>query len=337
VKKNGRLHPVAAVMLLPLFLLGFNASASEIPPELAKFRAERAQMAANLAVPIAVCEQHEDTSNPAFHGCMDWHSSVHGIWALTAYSWATHDTHYNSLVESALRPELLAEERKHLDEDPDFEMPYGRAWFLRLAIDHRKIARNDALDNMADDVAASLVAYFMRVKPNPGSIAYKSSTWALINLFEYGKSRDNAKLMNFVSDVVSRDYLQSGACPVQGREIDTREFMALCTNWAWLVSDVLPRDEFTKWLNQFMPADRLVEPIETPSSVHQNGLNFSRSWGLWNLYWKTDDTRYLDSYLKHMRQGYSHPETWNGGYETVAHWVPQFGMLGLMVSYYDWP
>ncbi len=330
--------PIVTAILSILILFGdFNARASEIPPQLVKFRTERTRIAAGLAAPIAICVTHHDTINPAFHGCMDWHSAVHGVWALTAYSWATHDKRYGALVESFLTPELLAKERKHLTDDPYFEMPYGRSWFLRLATDHRKIARNQALDDMADDVAVSLVKYYSNVRPDPGSIAYNSATWALINLYDYGKSRNDAKLMLFVTNVVKRYYLQVGACPVQEREADTGEFMALCTNWAWLVSDILPRNEYVAWVAQFMPADHLVEPIAEASSIHQNGLNFSRSWGLWNVYWQTDDSRYLESYLQHVRQTYSHPKSWNGGYETVAHWVPQFGMLALMVSYYDWP
>lgn len=321
-----------------------SAAASKLPAELVKFRAERAQMAASLAVPIAACVARYDTDHPAFHGCMDWHSATHGVWALVAYSWATGDDRYNDLVKSTIRPEALNAEREYLKEHPYFEMPYGRAWFLRLAIDYRKKFADHALDAMADDVAASLADYYSNVPPDPNSVAYSGSTWPLINLYEYAQSRSDEKLKAFVTRLVRRYYIPDTVCPALKKEVDTREFMALCTNWAWLVGDVLAQGEpagsgqdFARWLGRFLPPDQLMEPIESPDSAHQSGLNFSRAWGLWSLYRITDDTAYLDAYLKHIRRTYSHSEQWGGRYETVAHWVPQFGMLALMVSYYDWP
>jgi hypothetical protein len=311
--------------------------AAEKPAELTKFLERRAQMAADFAAPISVCVQRQDSSHPVFHGCMDWHSAAHGLWALSAYAWATHDNRYEPLVRSILTPAGLVLEDKFLTEHPDFEMPYGRAWFLRLAIDRRRIENVDALDAMADNVAASLVGYYTKTPPDPSSIAYRSATWALLNLYAYGKSRDDAKIVGFVDQLVRQNYLQKGACPVASREVSSHEFMALCTNWAWLVGNIERRDQFRSWLSDFLPANSLPDPIEDPSSVHQNGLNFSRSWGLWNLYCQTGDARYLHSYLSHLNQTYSEPASWNGEYETVGHWVPQFGMMALMVSYYSGP
>jgi hypothetical protein len=331
--------PRLALILAGVFCLqGETASiAAQIPPELVQFRNDRAQMALNLSVPIAICVAKHDTENAAFHGCIDWHSAVHGAWALTAYTRATHDQRYRSLVESILQPSLLAQERKHLASDPDFEMPYGRAWFLRLAIDYRKAFGSNALQPMADDVAASLVAHYSKQEPDPTSVAYQSATWALINLYDYAASRHDTHIAAFVRQKVRANYLRSDACPLQEVEIDTREFMAVCTNWAWLVQKVLPRKDLTVWLDRFLPESLALDPIVGPASVHQAGLNFSRCWGLWNLYWATDDPRFLDLYLRHLKQTYMDRGQWNGEYRTVSHWVAQFGMLALILSYDDWP
>jgi hypothetical protein len=329
---------LAAVLAGVLCLLGDGiGNAAQVPPDLVKFESERARMAFELSEPIATCVAKHDTSNPAFHGCIDWHSSVHGTWALTAYTWATKDERYRPLIESILQPSLLDDERKHLAKNPDFEMPYGRAWFLRLVIDYRKAFGKDILDAFGDDVATSLVAYYTKLPPDPMSIAYQSSTWALINLYDYGISRHDAHIIDFVKEKVRTYYLKDDACPIKSAEVETGEFMAVCTNWAWLVQKVLPRDEFIVWLNHFLPPDLSIDPITKPAGIHQVGLNFSRGWGLWNLYWGTDNSRFLTAYLRHFNQTYSDAALWKGDYHTVSHWVAQFGMLDLILTYYDDP
>lgn len=311
--------------------------ASALPADLVQFKAARPGMARALSEPIAACVAREDTDNPAFHGCVDWHSAVHGTWALTSYTWATGDRRYRAVIANILQPALLARERKHLDDDPTFEMPYGRAWFLRLAIDYRKTFHSELLTAFADDVASSLMEHYSAVAPDPRTPAYQNASWALINLYDYGISRRDSRLVEFVKGKVRQYYLMDSPCPIDSAEIEPGEFMAICTNWAWLVQKVLPRDEFGDWLARFMPQGFPLDPIVTLTSVHQVGLDFSRTWGLWNLYRATGEPRFLSAYLANFNATYTHPEMWRGEYRTVGHWVAQFGMLGLMVTYYDWP
>lgn len=302
--------------------------------EIAAFRGERARYALELTEPIAACVARRDTSHPAFHGCIDWHSSVHGVWALSAYTRVTGDQRFRAFIRSQLEPKKLKAERKYLAAHPKFETPYGRAWFLRLAIDYRRAFGDDRLDALADDVAQSLMAHYSRVEPDPRSVAYKSATWALINLYDYGAARQDEKILSFVRGKVRAHYLEPGPCPLS-MEVETREFMAVCTNWAWLVGKVLPRAELKAWLAGFLPAGLIIEPIEDEASVHQAGLNFSRAWGLWNLYRMTDEPRFLTAYLQHFKSTFDRPDIWNGDYDTLSHWVAQFGMLALVVSYDD--
>jgi len=312
-----------------------NAAFPPIDPT--TFMAERGQMAFALSEPIATCVARHDTGNPAFHGCIDWHSAVHGTWALTAYGWATGDQRYQPLVDSILRPELLVEERRHLAADPNFEMPYGRAWFLRLAVDYRRTHDDGRLDGMADDFASSLMAHYARVTPAPTSIAYDSASWALINLHDYGVSRGDARILDFVKRQVEANFITDGPCPLQTAEVATGEFMAVCTNWAWLVGKVEPRATFLPWLARFMPPELALDPVVIPATVHQTALDFSRAAGLWGLYKLTGEARFRDAYFRHFNQTYAQPALWKGRYDTVAHWVAQFGMFALMVTYYDQP
>lgn len=327
---------VIAAIAICSSLIG-KVEAAQILPELESFREHRAGYALGLSKPIAACVVRHDTGNPVFHGCIDWHSAVHGVWALTAYTWATGDRQYRPLIESLLQKSALAEEKEHLDRNPRFEMPYGRAWFLRLAIDYRHAFDAGTLDDFADDVADSLMNYYKKTTPDPTSIAYDSSTWALINLYDYGVMRNRTDIADFVREKVRAYYVSKpAACPLQRAEVATHEFMAVCSNWAWLVGKVLDKGEFSAWLPTFLPADLPIEPVYRPASVHQFGLNFSRAWGLWNLYRKTSDSRFLQLYLRHFMASYDDLRDWKRNYGDTGHWVAQFGMLATMVTYYDW-
>lgn len=303
--------------------------------ELAAFQAQRERVAGALTEPIAACEARRDTQHPVFYGCIDWHSSVHGMWALTAYTRATGDARYRGFVQRRLDPERLKQERAYLARNPDFEMPYGRAWFLRLAIDHQRAFGDNLLTPFADDVAESLVRYYTRTRPDPSSIAYDNASWALINLHDYGLARGNRKIVDFVLAAVRERYVTNVACPLQRLELDQPEFMAVCSNWAWLVQLVLPPKQFEDWLHDFLPPSLIIAPITRPRSAHEAGLNFSRAWGFWRLYQATNDERFLKLYLDHFNATYSRPAQWKGDYHSVAHWVAQFGMFALMVNYYD--
>lgn len=326
---------------LPLWLAAvilFGATRSAVADDdLANFLRDRASYAKALTEPIAVCVGREDTQHPAFNGCIDWHSSVHGVWALTAYRGATGDKRFDKLIREQLDAKSLAQELRDLREHPMFEMPYGRAWFLRLAVDYKRVFGDDRLQPLAHEISRSLVEQYTQADPDPLSTAYSSATWALINLYEYGVATHDAKITTFVTAKVREQYLQGGACPLQRVEVETREFMAICTNWAWLVSKVLPRNEFKVWLDTFLPEDLAIEPIRSAGSVHQAGLNFSRTWGLWNIYRASGEERFLRAYLAHFKATYDLPDVWNGDYQRFSHWVAQFGMLGLMVTYNNPP
>ena len=325
-----------SVVALGVALFACGSAAAE-EGGLNRFLGQRAAYAEALSEPIAACVARRDTDHPVFRGCIDWHSSVHGVWALSAYGRFTGDRRYDEMVQALLSPNRLAEERAYLRAHPAFELPYGRAWFLRLAVDYRRAFADERLDDIARDLAQSLVAHYSRVAPDPESTAYDSATWALINLYDYGAFKGDQGILTFVRGKVRRFYLRSEVCPLQRVEVATREFMAVCTNWAWLVGKVLPREQFKDWLAVFLPASLLIEPIEDAASVHQAGLNFSRGWGLWALYRITNERRFLDAYLRHFESTFERPDIWKGDYDRLSHWVAQFGMLALSMTYDDPP
>ena len=319
-----------AVSLVAMAAMG-QGSASETERELAALAERRVEVAAELAATVRLCVVRKDTGHAAFHGCIDWHSAVHGIWALIAYARMTGDKRDAPLVANALTPVNIAAERQLLRANPAFEMPYGRAWFLRLAREHALVGGDSVLTPMAEDVLASMLAYYGRHPPNPRRGSYASDSWALINMHEYAGRSANAPAVQAIEAWV-RAYFAApeGRCDFA---LETGEFMSICTNWAWLASRVLPGQEFDAWAETFFERSGLPRPVTQPTSWHHHGLNFSRAWGLSRLYAASGSApakeAYLAAYLAHFRETYEKPALWRGSYEGVGHWVPQFGMLAL--------
>ena len=75
---------------------------------------------------------------PAFYGCLDWHSSVHGHWLLARLARQYPQSEYaqparEALAQSLTRENLLAETAYVSAKGRrSFERPYGIAWLLQL-------------------------------------------------------------------------------------------------------------------------------------------------------------------------------------------------------------
>src|SRR5207302_8820741 len=81
---------------------------------------------------------------PAFYGCYDWHSSVHGHWLLARLARTFPDAPFTPRAREALKQSLTAEniaqEAAYLRADgrSSFERPYGLAWLLQLGAELRE-------------------------------------------------------------------------------------------------------------------------------------------------------------------------------------------------------
>jgi hypothetical protein len=81
---------------------------------------------------------------PAFYGCYDCHSSVHGHWLLArlirTFPGAAFAPSAREALRQSLTAENIAEEAAYLQTEgrASFERPYGLAWLLQLAAELRE-------------------------------------------------------------------------------------------------------------------------------------------------------------------------------------------------------
>src|SRR5215471_1188156 len=135
-----------------VFLLGI-ATATHAQTTPADFDIHAAERFAKLALACAEKEypnkiSHTLTSDadvapprkltPAFYGCYDWHSSVHGHWLLVRLARIFPDAAFAPSAREALKQSLteqnIQQEAAYMQAEgrTSFERPYGLAWLLQL-------------------------------------------------------------------------------------------------------------------------------------------------------------------------------------------------------------
>src|SRR5687768_5915249 len=75
--------------------------------------------------------------HPAFYGCLDWHSAVHGHWMLArlmrGFPQLPEADAIRALFDETLTAANVATEVAYFTDRPWFERTYGWAWLLQLA------------------------------------------------------------------------------------------------------------------------------------------------------------------------------------------------------------
>jgi len=299
-----------------VFLLGI-ATATHAQTIPADFDIHAAERFAKLALACAEKEypnkiSHTLTSDadvapprkltPAFYGCYDWHSSVHGHWLLVRLARIFPDAPFAPSAREALRrsltPENIAEEAAYLRAEgrASFERPYGLAWLLQLVAE-----LGEWEDPQARELAANLrpleEATLERLKDwlpklsHPVRIGEHSQTAFSLGLaLDYARSVGDTKFAELLVSKARQFYLSDKNCPL-AYEPSGEDFLSPCLGEADLMRRVLPTSEFAGWLATFLPQipstgnHPWLEPVVSPDPsdpklAHLDGLNLSRAWML---------------------------------------------------------
>jgi Protein of unknown function (DUF2891) len=287
-----------------------------------------------LAEPILACVARDDTSQAAFDGCIDWHSAVHGHWALFTLTRLLDDPSYAEAAEVQLVEADLAIELERIEANALGEVPYGYAWFLLLALERERMGETD-LSALGEAAANGLDAHIAGLNPTQATYAaladeYSNLSWAVLNLWRWAEAQGDTE-MQVRMEAAARDLLLplDAECPLDEDITDTDNFFPACLMRAHALLTVLPQDEADEWLAGVLPSPYPITPITNIDSAHTSGLNFSRTWGLWSIYLSTGDVAWRDAVREHLDWHLQHPEYWAENYLYYSHWVPQFGVYAI--------
>ena len=252
-----------------------------------------------LNSPADVKPPHELT--PAFYGCYDWHSSVHGHWLLARVVRSFPDAPFAHDALAALAanitPAHIAGEVAYLTAPgrETFERPYGLAWLLQLAGELREWrtpeaqALSAALAPLETAVADRFEAWTKKLAYPIREGEHAQTAFAFGLALDWARA-NRPSLAAVIEQRVRELHLADRDCPI-GYEPSGQDFLSPCLAEADLMRRVLPTAEFAAWLTTFLPrlptngsVDWLPIGVVTDKTdgklAHLDGLNLSRAWML---------------------------------------------------------
>ena len=238
--------------------------------------------------------------HPAFFGCYDWHSSVHGHWMLARLARVVPGLPEAAEIRAVFADHFSAASlRAEADyfarpESRTFERTYGWAWLLKLAEelngwddpDARAWARN--LKPLADAIAARYVTFLPKQLYPIRTGVHPNTAFGLALAHDYAKSVGDGALKEMIEGRAKAYYLADVDAPARW-EPGGADFFSPSLLEADLMRRVLPAAEFRAWFARFLPGTARTEPKELfapaevldrtdPQLVHLDGLNLNRAW-----------------------------------------------------------
>ncbi|MEM9600224.1 MAG: DUF2891 domain-containing protein [Pseudomonadota bacterium] len=243
---------------------------------------------------------------PAFYGCFDWHSAVHGHWLLVRMLRVGD-------LDEAMQAEAIAKLTANLTtetiagelanfrrpERGSWERPYGWAWLLQLTAELREWddenARRwlDALEPLEADIVAATKDWLPRLAYPIRLGTHNQSAFAFTLMLDWAETAGDTVFAEQLREASLRFHKDDVNCPM-AYEPSGEDFLSPCLMVADLMRRVMPGADYAEWLGTYLPdiptdgsADWLVPAIVLDASdgklVHLDGVNSSRAWNLYNM------------------------------------------------------
>jgi hypothetical protein len=240
------------------------------------------------------------TLHPAFYGCFDWHSSVHGHWMLIRLLKKFPDLPQAADIRKALNRNLSAENIKHevaylhQKSRKSFERTYGWAWLLKLVEELYGWDDKDGktwLKNLApleQEIAKRYIDFLPKQTYPIRTGVHPNTAFGIAFALDYARKAKNKLLEDLLIERSLNYYHKDTGCPA-GWEPGGEDFFSPCLMEASLMQRVLKPVEYAHWFHAFLPQAKdgkpasLMQPaIVTDRSdgklVHLDGVNLSRAW-----------------------------------------------------------
>lgn len=291
--------------------------------------------------------------HPAFYGCFDWHSTVHGHWMLVhllrLFPNLPESRDIRDALDDNLSAKNIAAEVAYLKQAnrASFERTYGWAWLLKLAEElHGWNDREGAqwsrnLQPLADGFAEKYLAFLPKQNYPIRTGVHPNTAFGLAFALDYARAVGNRRLESLIIER-SRNYFGRDINYPAAWEPGGEDFFSPALMEADLMRRVMNRAEFVRWFHRFLPGvarnqpKALLEPAivtdrTDPKLVHLDGLNLSRAWCMRNIAAalpRNDPARKVlaNSAAGHARAGLAHVTS--GNYEG-EHWLASFAVYML--------
>lgn len=289
---------------------------------------------------------------PAFYGCYDWHSSVHGHWLLARVIKLFPKSQVAGKARAALAlsltaPNITAEVAYITAPGREsFERPYGIAWLLQLAAelrtsDDRQFREWSETLAPLETAAATKLSTWLPKLSYPIRIGEHDQTaFAFGLVWDWAQTVQDSAMQALLREKAKQFYLPDKGCPL-AYEPSGQDFLSPCLAEADFVRRVLAPPEFARWLTAFMPQVPIdgttvwlpvarITDRSDPKLAHLDGLNLSRAWMLEGI---ADGLPAADKRRNALRATASlHKETSLGAvtsdHYVGSHWLGTFALYG---------
>ena len=283
--------------------------------------------------------------HPAFYGCFDWHSSVHGHWSLVyllnnfpniANKEVIIEKLKVNLSSANIQQEIVYFSKTH---EKSFERTYGWNWLLKLQLELEKSKEPFAkelavnLKPLSNLIIQNYIEFLPKLLYPVRVGTHNNTAFGLSNAWDYAVFSNNMALQNSIKSNALRMFQNDVNCPFDWEPSGT-DFLSPCMEEAGLIQRILPEKEFLIWMKKFAPQlfskkwhwdVAQVSDRTDGHLVHLDGLNFSRAW---NMYALVKAYPKLFSHLKPLadeHMNFSLPSVVDGNYEG-EHWLASFAL-----------
>jgi hypothetical protein len=268
--------------------------------------------------------------HPAFYGCYDWHSAVHGHWLLAHLGRCFPSLEECGSIRRVLQDHLslknLEIEAAYLRAHPAFERPYGWAWLLKLA--QELAGWDEGLHANLQPLVEVIEAHYLEWLPKQTypirSGTHTNTAFGLSFALDYA-GFSKRPLFEKIIRKKSLEYFSADRDYPAAWEPGGNDFFSPCLVEADLMRRVLAPSAFSKWFRAFLP--RIPGSLATPAKVsdrsdgqlaHLDGLNLSRAWCFFRLGKKDLGKKHLAAGLKHVASGSYAGEHWLASFAAYA-------------------
>ena len=283
--------------------------------------------------------------HPAFYGCFDWHSSVHGHWSLVYllnnFADLANKEEIIGKLESNLSKENIEKEMAYFNKahEKSYERTYGWNWLLKLQLELEKSKESftkpltENLRPLSNLLIERYTNFLTKLVYPIGVGTHSNTAFGLTNAWDYAVYSKNSEFQSVIKENALRMYLTDEDCPFTWEPSGT-DFLSPCMEEIGLMQRILPETEFLIWLKKFAPnlfkknfewQPAKVSDRTDGHLVHLDGLNFSRAWNLYAL------VRQNPKKLSHLEKiatthlQFSLPSVVDGNYEG-EHWLSSFAL-----------
>gem|GEM_PF-66654 len=285
--------------------------------------------------------------HPAFYGCFDWHSAVHGHWSVVRLLKSFPNLEMKDSLRKMLKENISKEHiLKEVDyfkstHNKSYERTYGWAWLLKLAeeIHSWKDPLAKELEQNLNPLTELIEERFIEFLPKlvyPIRVGEHTNTaFGLTFAWDYANALENSAFKDSIEQRALDFYKRDKYGPMS-YEPSGYDFLSPTLEEVDLMRRVLPERDFHLWLDEFLPQLTLsnfyLEPGEILDRtdgklVHLDGLNFSRAWVLYGLANQYNEYAYL-KLIADEHMNYSLPNLVGDSYEG-GHWLGSFAIYAL--------